>query len=75
MVLQAKYKRGKSVFLLNEVVHKLRNGVPTLVCDTEMQTRLYTERLISHCTGIEVKRIKEGRYSDEEAIKIKECIE
>ena len=75
VVLQAKYKRGKSVFLMNEVVHKLRNGVPTLVVDTEMQTRLYTERLISHCTGIEVKRIKEGKYSDEEAIKIKECIE
>lgn len=75
VVLQAKYKRGKSVFLMNEVVHKLRNGVPTLVVDTEMQTRLYTERLISHITGIEIKRIKNGQYSDEEAQKIKTCIE
>ena len=74
VVIQAKYKRGKSVFLMNEVVHKLRNGVPTLVIDTEMQTRLYTERLISHITGIEVKRIKNGKYSNEEAQKIASCI-
>lgn len=75
VVVQAKYKRGKSVLLMNEVVHKLKNGVPTLVIDTEMQTRLYTERLISHLTGIELKRIKNGRYSDEEAAKIKQSIQ
>ena len=75
IVVQAKYKRGKSVLLMNEVVHKLKNGVPTLVFDTEMQTRLYTERLISHLTGIELKRIKNGRYSDEEAIKIRNAID
>lgn len=74
VVIQAKYKRGKSVLLMNEVVHKLRNGVPTLVIDTEMQTRLYTERLLSHLTGIEIKRIKNGKYSEEEAEKIKTCI-
>ena len=45
-----------------------------MVIDSEMPTRLYTERLISHLTGIELKRIKNGRYSDEEAVKIKQCI-
>lgn len=75
VVVQAKYKRGKSVLLMNEVVHKLRNGVPTLVIDTEMQTRLYTERLISHITSIEIKRVKNGKYSEEEKQKILECIE
>ena len=66
VVIQAKYKQGKSVFLMNEAVHKLKNGVPTLVVDSEMPTRLYTERLISHLTGIEMKRIKNGNYSDDE---------
>lgn len=75
IVIQAKYKQGKSVFLMNEVVHKLKNGVPTLVVDTEMQTRLYTERLLSHLTGIDIKRIKNGNYSDEEAEDIKKWIE
>lgn len=66
VVIQAKYKQGKSVLLMNEVVHKLKNGVPTLVVDSEMPTRLYTERLISHLSGIEMKRIKNGNYSEEE---------
>lgn len=74
VVIQAKYKQGKSVFLMNEVVHKLKNGVPTLVVDSEMPTRLYTERLLSHLTGIDIKRIKNGRYSDEEANVIQNCI-
>ncbi len=74
VIIQARYKQGKSVFLLNEVVHKLKNGVPTLVIDTEMQTRLYVERLISHLTGIEIKRIKTGSYSQEEEKKIKDSL-
>lgn len=74
VVIQAKYKQGKSVFLMNEVVHKLKNGVPTLVVDSEMPTRLYTERLLSHLTGIEAERIKNGKYSNEEAGYIRNCI-
>ena len=74
VVVQAKYKQGKSVFLLNETVHKLKNGVPTLVIDTEMSDRLYMERLVAHVSGVEVKRIKNGRYSEEEGRKIKEAI-
>ena len=75
VVIQAKYKQGKSVFLMNEAIHKLKNGVPTLVVDSEMPTRLYTERLLSHLTGIDMKRIKNGRYNDEEAKIIQENID
>ncbi len=75
VVIQAKYKQGKSVFLMNEAIHKLKNGVPTLVVDSEMPTRLYTERLLSHLTGIDIKRIKNGRYNDEEAKMIQENID
>jgi len=75
VVVQAKYKQGKSVFLLNETVHKLKNGVPTLVVDTEMSDRLYMERLVSHVSGIEVKRIKNGRYTPEEGERIREARE
>lgn len=74
VVIQAKYKHGKSVFLMNEVVHKLKNGTPTLVVDREMPTRLYTERLISHLSGVELKRIKNGRYSQDEAKLIEKAI-
>ena len=74
VVIQAKYKEGKSVLLMNEVVHKLKNGVPVLVIDTEMQTRLYVERLLANLSGVEVKRIKNGNYSEEESQKIKDAI-
>lgn len=74
VVIQAKYKQGKSVFLMNEVVHKLKNGVPTLVVDSEMPTRQYTERLLSHLTGIEMNRLKNGRYDESESLKIKNTI-
>lgn len=66
VLLKARMKRGKSAFFLNEAVHKIKNGVPTLYLDTEMQDRLFAERLLANLTGIEVKRIKNGRYSYEE---------
>lgn len=75
IMLQAKYKQGKSAFLMNEVVHKLKNGVPVLVVDREMPTRLYAERLISHLSGVSVKRVKNGDYSEEDGIKIMKCCE
>ena len=74
VMIQAKYKQGKSIFLMNEVVHKLMNGVSVLVIDSEMPTRLYTERLLSHLTGIDAVRIKNGRYTDEEAAEIQKWI-
>lgn len=74
VVIQAKYKQGKSVLIMNEVVHKLKNGIACLVVDREMPTRLYVERLLSHLTGIELKKIKTGRYGEAEERKIKETI-
>lgn len=75
VVIQAKYKQGKSALIMNEVVHKLENDIPTLVIDREMKTRLYIERLISHITGIEVHRIKSGDYNAEEEQAINDCRE
>lgn len=66
VVIQAKYKRGKSVFLMNEVVDKLKNDIACLVLDTEMPTRQYVERLLAHLTGIEIRRIKAGTYDADE---------
>lgn len=75
VVIQAKYKQGKSVLIMNEVVHKLKNGIACLVVDREMPTRLYVERLLAHLTGIEISKIKTGRYGEAESKKIKETIE
>ncbi len=74
VTIQASFKQGKSVFLMNEAVHKIKNGIPVLVVDSEMSTRLYLERLLSHLTGIEMHRIKKGTYSNKEDERIKKCI-
>lgn len=75
VLLKARMKRGKSAFMMNEAIHKLKAGVPTLYLDTEMQDRLFYERMLANLTGVEVKRIKNGNYSKDEEIKIKEKIE
>lgn len=66
ILLSARAKRGKSAFALNEALHKLQNGVPTIYFDTEMSDRLFHERALANLTGVDVKRIKNGHYSDEE---------
>lgn len=73
VLVQAKYKQGKSALLMNEAVHKLQNGVPTLVVDSEMSTRQYTERLLSHISGVSNKKIKNGTYSEEEWQRVQEA--
>ena len=75
VVIQAKMKMGKSFFLMNEAVHKLKNGVATLIIDTEMPTRLWTERLLSHLSGVDISKIKSGLCNEEEAKKIVEARE
>lgn len=74
VVLQAKYKQGKSVFLMNEAVDKLKKGIPTMVVDMEMPTRLYVVRLLAHLTGIDANRIKSGKYSSEDGKTIADAI-
>lgn len=75
VLIKARMKRGKSALLLNETMHKLKAGIPTLYIDTEMSTRLFHERALANLSGVSVKQIKTGRYNDEEAAKIKDANE
>ncbi len=67
-------KEGKSMMLLNCAVDLLRRGLAVLYLDSELNTRMFTCRLIAHLAGIEFSRIKSGRYSDEEAARIDQSI-
>ena len=66
VLLKARMKKGKSAFFLNEAINKIKNGVPTLFYDTEMQDRLFYERMLANITGIEIRKIKSGFYSYDE---------
>lgn len=74
ILLTARYKTGKSVFCLNETVHMLKAGVPTLYIDTELSTETFTKRLISHVTGIPFKVIQNKTFSEEQKELINRCI-
>lgn len=75
ILLKARMKKGKSAWMMNEAIHKIKNGVPTVYFDTEMADRLFFERMLANLTNIELKKIKSGDYSKEEYNRIKMCME
>jgi replicative DNA helicase len=66
-IFAAEAKQGKSMMLLNCAMDLLQKGYKVLYIDSELNTRLFTARVISHLTGIEYKRLTSGNYSEEEA--------
>lgn len=74
VLLTARYKTGKSVFCLNETIHMLQHGVPTLYIDTELSTETFVKRLICSVTGIPFRIIQSKSYTDEQKQQIDECI-
>lgn len=75
IIFAADTKKGKSIMLLNEAVDLLRRGLSVMYIDSELNTRMFTCRLLSHITGVNFKRIKSGDYSEEEGIKIAQAIQ
>lgn len=71
-IFAAEAKQGKSMMLLNCAVDLLRRDLAVLYLDSELNTRLFTARLLAHLTGIEYRRLTTGNYSPEEAARIDE---
>lgn len=65
-IFAAEAKQGKSIMLLNCAVDLLRKDVAVLYIDSELNSRMFACRLISHLTGIEFSRIKSGLYTKDE---------
>lgn len=75
IVFGAEQKQGKSMMLLNCAVDLLKQGRSVMYIDSELNSKLFTCRMISHLTGIEFRRLRAGRYSEEENEKITEARE
>lgn len=75
VVVGAPAKGAKSMFMLNEAVDILRQGKTVFYLDSELSSRLFLCRLISHLTGIEFSRVRSGRYDEEEEQQIKYQLE
>lgn len=74
VVLGAPAKGAKSMFMLNEAVDILKQGKSVMYIDSELSSRMFLCRLVSHLTGIEFSRIRSGRYNEEEGQRIREQI-
>ena len=74
VVFGAEQKMGKSMLLLNCAVDLLKNGHKVLYLDSELNSRLFTCRMISHLTKIPFQKIRGGGYSPEEKDLIDRCI-
>ena len=71
-IFAAEAKQGKSMMLLNCAVDLLKRDLAVLYVDSELNTRLFTARMIAHLTGIEYKRVTSGNYTREEEETINE---
>ena len=70
VVFAAEAKQGKSMFLLNCAIDLLKQDLAVLYLDSELNTRMFTARVLAHLSGVEYKRLTAGAYTPEEAVKI-----
>lgn len=64
LVFAAREKRGKSMMLLNCLVDLLKKGHSVLYIDTELSTKLFFMRLLSHLTQIPFYQIRDGNLNE-----------
>lgn len=74
ILFQARMKKGKSIFLMNEAIHKVELNVPTAYFDTELSSRQFFERMLAYKTQISVKTIKQGNYTTSEEAQIQDAM-
>ena len=74
-IFAAEAKQGKSMMLLNCAVDLMRQGKSVLYIDSELNSRMFTCRLVAHLSNIEFSRVKSGRYTPEEYERIKLAIQ
>lgn len=70
VVFAAEAKQGKSMMLLNCAVDLLRQGKRVMYIDSELNSRLFTCRLLAHLSKIEFNRVRSGNYSPAEEERI-----
>ena len=74
VVFAAEAKQGKSMLLLNCAIDLLKQDKSVLYLDSELNTRLFTARVLSHLSGVEYKRLVSGAYSPEEEAEIDKAV-
>lgn len=74
IMLVARYKRGKSAWLMNEALYQAEQGHVVAYFDTEMSTKEFIIRALANLAQVEVRKIKQGSYSPTEEAMLKDAI-
>ena len=69
-IFAAEAKQGKSMILLNCAMDLLRQNKKVLYIDSELNSRMFTARVLAHLSGVEYKKVTSGCYTPEEKQKI-----
>ncbi len=64
-IFGAEQKQGKSIMLLNCAVDLLKQDMSVLYLDSELNTRLFTARILAHLSGVAYKNLTSGAYNKE----------
>lgn len=73
-IFAAEAKQGKSMMLLNCAIDLLRQDKSVLYIDSELNTRLFTARVLAHLSGVEYRRLTTGNYDEDEEKKISDAL-
>lgn len=74
IIVSAYRKEGKSMFCMNELIDKIKKDIGVVYFDTEMNDRLFNERMICNLAGIQMKDLKIKNYSHDDEIKIDKIV-
>ena len=75
IVFGADAKQGKSMMLLNCAVDLLRQGKRILYIDSELNSRLFTCRMLSHIACVRFQDVKDGTTTEEEHDRVLDAIQ
>jgi len=67
--------RGKSSYFMNQGLFALKHDVPIVIIDTELVDKTYLPRVLACLSGVTVKKIKTGKYTNEEFSRIQKSME
>jgi len=74
IMLVARYKQGKSAWLMNEALYQANKGYNIGYLDTEMSSKEFTIRALANLAQVEVRKIKQKSYTVSEEQLLREAL-
>lgn len=74
IVLSARQKRGKSIFMMNVLIKAIKEGKKAIYIDTELPTKKFLHRILAHLAQVEYSKIRDKALTEEESERVNKAI-